>query len=639
MNTFRLTQVQAGKNIYLLPNANGCNIGLTRYPDMGESNYQDVDDPISNPDDDETYVHSNATDLLYDMYEVENHGIAVGNINYVQVFARAKSHQYTQSSDGIFKIGVSENDCTNTYWSDDINLLTMYNTYSYVWKFNPRTSVAWTWDKIDNIQIGVEFSSPTVNAAPYSVTLHDDGLDTYEFQASTGNYWYTVYNDNACCEDGTWMPFVRRVYCTFEDTTLGPEYTITNVRLVAKIDTDVGKTSFPCTESPPGQCRACSDQMPTGKLMLRTHAVEYFSSDFNFDSPGVWTTKTLSYALNPNTSAAWTWAEVDAIVGGCYAYYFNDGIFCGAAQILSKDIQVIVDYLGDVNPDIRTTQMYMKVNYDEEVLCNLNMPEEVSQDYVQNIKMLNHWSGNRSVYGLARSKDTTVMTGWAVDGTEATETFYFDTYDVGVNEWATNPVNMIDGNTGTNASTNVNGDRQGLMSSTASNTDYDNCIKKITKVEIRAYAWTSAGGSKVELIPIYIEGNGDEFDIRTTTPGWSQWFDVTSTDIAHFGSMPNSPAVWTWHDLRELDVNVNAILSGGGSAYCSKVEVRVTYHDDSCCHLQCIEAMAKQGDPVTLSGFSYSDYNDEYRILSFGWQKISALPVYYAWILELERTT
>ena len=412
MAKFTIAQSPKAANLILSPNGVGCNSGLTP---VGEANnWQCVDDPIETPDDDTTYVHSNSIYELYDLYALSNHTTETGTINYVRVSARAKSHQYPQSSSGLYKIVVTDNACSDVYVSEDINLLTSYSNYSNVRVQNPRTDVDWTWDDIDNLQIGIECSSPSVNSAPYSVTLNDDGIDTNEWDGdgsggSYGSYWYTEYGTCGTC--GGTAPGDKELLCTFEDSALGAEYTIVKVTLVAKFITDVGRKDYPCNVV--NGCYACSNETPVAELSIIVNGSGETSDTFNlYYKGGIYTTQTLSLTDDPDTGIAWTWAGVNSIIAGCNAYDFTDTDFCGGSHVLNKDIHLVVDYLGDVNPDIRTTQVYAEVNYTPEDLeCTLTKPEQISTNHARNVKMLNFWNGDREVYDLNRSGKSMVLTG------------------------------------------------------------------------------------------------------------------------------------------------------------------------------------------------------------------------------------
>lgn len=231
IGTFTLTQNQTNKNLYIYPN--GDLSSCTEFTAVGDNpNYTCVDEDRLTPDEDITYVWWNGIATAIDIYELQNHTTETGTINYVQIYARAKSHLYSQDAAGVYKILCCPNsECSITYASADINLTAAYATYSRVWENNPDDAAAWQWTDIDILAAGIQCSSPTTPA---------------------------------------------------------PE------------------------------------------------------------------------------------AE---------------------------------------NPEIRTTQLYVRVNYDEEVECTLTKPEEISTNHSRNIKMFNFWNGTREVYDLNRSGKSMVLIG------------------------------------------------------------------------------------------------------------------------------------------------------------------------------------------------------------------------------------
>jgi parallel beta-helix repeat protein len=148
-------------------------------------------------------------------------------------------------------------------------------------------------------------------------------------------------------------------------------------------------------------------------------------------------------------------------------------------------------------------------------------------------------------------------------------TYYFDRYDN--NEaWASNPNNMVDGNTGSHASTTINSDIELCDSNTCQGSDIGN----ISKVEIRASGYYSGSKRDIILRPVFNgTADGMNYDYNTNNgagPIWSQYFDITID--------PSAPLSWDWDDVDNLDCDVEA---GPGpfpfTLYCSKVELRVTY--------------------------------------------------------------
>jgi len=390
MGTFTINQIQVGKNLYLYPNDDGCNIDLT--PEGDAKNCECVDDLRLNPDEDSTYVYSSATDLNYDLYELPDHTTETGTINYVQIYARAKSHSYPQSPDGVYKIILTDNACSNIYKSNDINLLAdTYATYNKVWTTNPRTTAAWTWSDIDNLEIGVECSSPTITGISKTLTIRPNAAGTHtqlDKSGCTSNYECV---DETVADDATTQVYrtsgggVKYDVYNLEDHTTETG-TITKIVVFAKMKYDL-----------PG---AGTD---FAKIRIRTGGLNYTSSAFTVAHD--WTLYSKTWTTNPNTAVAWTWADIDALQAGIQFDDFAHAIRC-------TQVYVVVYYTeAGINPQIRTTQCYAKINYDEEITCTLNKPKQISVDHQQNIKMLNFWSGNRAVYGLTRSKRTMVLTG------------------------------------------------------------------------------------------------------------------------------------------------------------------------------------------------------------------------------------
>jgi hypothetical protein len=56
----------------------------------------------------------------------------------------------------------------------------------------------------------------------------------------------------------------------------------------------------------------------------------------------------------------------------------------------------------------------------------------------------------------------------------------------------------------------------------------------------------------------------------------------------------------------------------------------------ACDRLKCIDAMGRDGNPIVLSGFSFTPWNKTYRLLSFGYKKIQSCPALFEYIIELE---
>jgi len=109
-------------------------------------------------DEDTTLVRTDTAAAERDLYNVENHSVGSGTVNHVTVYARFK-----RAVGGTFygfqvsiKGGEGSNPPSVLWESPPIgDVGTTWDTFSYEWGVNPATSAAWTWDEIDNMQIGI----------------------------------------------------------------------------------------------------------------------------------------------------------------------------------------------------------------------------------------------------------------------------------------------------------------------------------------------------------------------------------------------------------------------------------------------------------------------------------------------------
>lgn len=149
-------------------------------------------------------------------------------------------------------------------------------------------------------------------------------------------------------------------------------------------------------------------------------------------------------------------------------------------------------------------------------------------------------------------------------------TYYFDERDK-TEIWATNPDNMVDGNTENYASTTSNGDVELCVSNNCSGSN----LGGISKVELRVFGYYSVNHRDIILRPVF-NGTDDGSNYNYVTPSepsWSDWFDITDDEGRGAGE-----SQWSWSDVKYLDCDVEA-ESGAleFTLYCSKVELRVTY--------------------------------------------------------------
>lgn len=396
MGIFIITQAGAGTiatDAFFIPNAIGCATELTPFGEV--NNWECVDDSIATPDEDTTYVEGSTPSLKYDLYNIPNHtpladGTQTGTINYIQIYSRTKSDGMAQHADGIFKIIETDNACANIYKSDDIDLVTSYNTYNKVWTTNPRTSSDWTWANIDNLQIGTECNSPTLLGKDALVLRPNGNGDVIQWQRITGtSNWgnvddvvadgMTSYNRK---NSGAGITDLFDIQTSSELTGR----TITEVSVFGVFKVHSGGT------------------YNVAKLAVKPSggAISY-SSMYTIGSAR-WYTVAHTWLVNPDDGLPWEKSDIDNLQIGVYCGTIYVSVYC-------TQVYAVIKYLS-ANPEIRTTQCYAKVNYNKPLgICVLNKPEEISVNHNQNIKMLNFWSGRRAVYGLSRNKRTMVMTG------------------------------------------------------------------------------------------------------------------------------------------------------------------------------------------------------------------------------------
>lgn len=137
----------------LVPDGTGDSKTLSIFPNLGEVNWEDVDDPVGSPDDNATYVFATGRSAgeKYDLYNLSDHTAETGTINFVRVYIRCKS----AGGSGI--TARSKIKTNATVYTGAINnpVPTSWTDYSDDWDFNPFTLVAWTWDEIDALQAGI----------------------------------------------------------------------------------------------------------------------------------------------------------------------------------------------------------------------------------------------------------------------------------------------------------------------------------------------------------------------------------------------------------------------------------------------------------------------------------------------------
>jgi hypothetical protein len=281
-----------------------------------------------------------------------------------------------------------------------MNLTTSYKNYSYLLTENPRTSLAWNQTSITNLEIGVECNSPAVSGSTVNLTLRPNGDgDTIEFlRWTTADYNY-LNVDEISHDDNTTRNY-SQVYSykldlyTLEDSA--QTEVITAVTVYAWMFEDNNHTQSKY------------------KMAIKTNGTIFYGTETK-TPPSRYRLCSYTWLINPATSSAWTWTNINNLQAGVAATTYS-------GRTWLTQVYVVVSYtLLDFYPEIRTTQMYAQINYDYLETATLPIPDEISSNHSRNVNMLNFWNGEREVYSISRSNKTLVLRGMDWSDTSCTD--------------------------------------------------------------------------------------------------------------------------------------------------------------------------------------------------------------------------
>ena len=135
----------------LIPNAAGTYENIANSTSGVGKHWQDVDDPIGTPDDNDTRVNTGDGEAYeLDTYALPNHSVGSGTINHVTVHINCKkdADQAAKAKEALWISGAA-------YYGTEHGLTTDYAPYSHQFDTNPATEAAWTWDEVDALEAGV----------------------------------------------------------------------------------------------------------------------------------------------------------------------------------------------------------------------------------------------------------------------------------------------------------------------------------------------------------------------------------------------------------------------------------------------------------------------------------------------------
>jgi hypothetical protein len=152
--TYSFTTSLAPLVLRISPNAAGRSMQLLGYG-AGLNNYLFVDE-VPDPNYDDDYVYSqNQPEWINDTYNLENHTIETGDINNITIYL-CYNHS-TMAGPGVPNEVKPVIYTNGEYYDSDAAVATgpNYANSSWVHPTNPITSSAWTWDEIDDLEVGV----------------------------------------------------------------------------------------------------------------------------------------------------------------------------------------------------------------------------------------------------------------------------------------------------------------------------------------------------------------------------------------------------------------------------------------------------------------------------------------------------
>jgi len=410
--TFTISQSPSLKMLWLYPNGDSAT-QLSAEP--AGTNYTTVDDTRLDYDTD-TYVYTTNISTVSDLYNLENHTTELGSINSITVFARAKSHQYGQSSSGTFDILLDDgfgnvSKSSEATYPTNIQLTTGYNLYSCLWKSNPTNSEAWTWTDVDNLLIGMKCSSPTITRNYSFIFRPEDGGEFAQLgQIPSSGSHYDKVDDTTPDDDSTYLWW--NTSSSQKDMFVMENHT-TQAGVINHMTLFVRWKAY----------RSISAGGLVGymKPLVNTYNTEYEGTQFNDYQWGGYKVDSYKWENNPSTSNPWTWTEIDNLQAGC-KIRTNSGEK-STEGVRVTQIYIVVNSNEAVNPEIRTTQMYARVKYTPSTTsCYLTKPSTYDYNHNREIKKLNFWNGDRSVYDLQRNNKTLTMTGMEYIGTTSEAT-------------------------------------------------------------------------------------------------------------------------------------------------------------------------------------------------------------------------
>lgn len=629
MATFTLAQSK-NTSINLLANANGSNIGLNKYPNTGESNYQDIDDPVLNPDNDSTYVYSTTTSV-----------------------SRVTCEQYGNDYEVYDCCRISKPTATYIFSVVDKNIIGDTNRYLVAYSFDGTdlvekdTEDLWARDTL-TVCYGVDAISYVTSGVTYNVV----GVCPTNGGAGEAGYFYTfnggdtlTYRDKMGLSTGQQyydIAFNERngvLYahaCSLED--LAAAKTVDGVNWTDLTHTAINYRHnlaiFAQTHSTTTTYVWVGSPEP--HLDIYTHDGNTYTNEVQSNP-----TKAINDINGDSTSSGTAFiAFADGYIG---AYQFNG---TSIIKLRYKKIDVDGDNVLGINLGC-SGKIYART---QSHLYSLTFD---GTDFTTNYKYtLPSYKKSTRRKGICGDSNTVYHIG--ANSRVCTEpcsleTFDYDLYEI--EDWThstTGSINWIK--------------VTGLVKCVDHVPAYTECYlllqpdiyseysesKPLTNAyqEVR-WAWykrpdTLEDWEFTDIANLEI-GIGMLCGDSTVTIRCTQLYatvNFTNTDYCYL----NKPTTISTDHQRNIKMfnfwdgsrEVYDLNRSGKTMVLEGTEFVSSSCTNPCQRIICTRNMGRAGNPITVSGLNPNYFNGEYRIRRFGWKRISEKPDVFDWIMELE---